>query len=152
MIKLPAGQMNGKLTSRHQVSGPVASASRDDLEELRRPLGSSDFSVTECWTHLGCESSERRQAWHVFLSASATCPTPSVSDHISWAGQKPSARYSNWLTEGFLHGSLRSRIVGCFRSHYCRRSGCCVGFLGGLFDTSGWVLGIFNYIISSGIM
>ena len=43
MIKIPAGQMNGKLTSRHQVSGPVASASRGDLEVRRRPLGSADF-------------------------------------------------------------------------------------------------------------
>lgn len=85
------------------------------------------------------------------IPASATCPTLSVSEHISWAGQKPAARFSYWLTEGFLHGSLRTRIAGCLRSHYRERSGGCVVF-GGLFDTSDWVLGIFNYILSSGIM
>lgn len=55
--------------------------------------------------------------------ASATCPTPSVSEHIWWARQKRRRRYGCWLTDGFLHGSLRSRRARRFQSHYRRRSG-----------------------------
>ena len=66
----------------------------------------------------------RRQWASLYQSASssgpapATCPTPSVSELFSERGQKPAARFSSWLTEGFLHGSLRGRVVGCLRSHY----------------------------------
>lgn len=45
IIKFPAGQISGKLTSRHQVSAlllSLSAASGGDLEELRRPLSSSD--------------------------------------------------------------------------------------------------------------
>lgn len=84
------------------------------------------------------------------IPASATCPTLSVSERISWAGQKPAARFSYWLTEGFLHGSLRSRIAACLRSHYRRRSGFCV-VLGVCVipATECWVYSIISYHLGS---
>lgn len=66
-------------------------------------------SVTECQPG---NTLALYQSAMASIPASATCPTLSVSAHISPAG------FSYWLTEGFLQGSLCSGIVCCFQKHY----------------------------------
>lgn len=120
------------------------------LEEVRQPFSSLNSPPSNA-SRLQQQWAALYQSASASIPASATCPTLSASEHISWAGQESVARFSYWLTEGFLHGSLCTRIAGCLRSHYGGCSGCYV-VSGGLFDTSGWAWGVFNYILSSGIM
>lgn len=120
--------MNGKLTSSSE-----ALVCQRRWEVTWKHSGEPSAALT--LRRRALDASRLQKQWAASASASipasATCPTLSVSERISWAGQKPSARYSHWLTEWSLHGSLLTRIAGCLRSHYHRRSGFCVVF-GGL--------------------
>lgn len=124
VMKLPAGRANGRLTSRHRRSGTFFKRRCKTLPG--RITG--DLSTAPTLSVSGAPDASRprrggeRRRISASVAASAACPTLSVSEHIFHErSQKPSARYSHWLTGGSLHGSLlRAPRVLCGLFHTSR--------------------------------